>query len=134
MAKVRAVFRCSECGGAAPKWAGRCPACGEWNTLAEESDEPVVDRSGHRRTFAVDEHPRRDTSMEKLASLKPLHPEIEGATGYRLTVTGPVHISAFPTLKLVAEDVGMAQSAGDSVSDTINEMMVAPAMVSANCR
>ena len=29
-------------------------------------------------SFAVDEHPRRDTSMEKLASLKPLHPEIEG--------------------------------------------------------
>lgn len=29
-------------------------------------------------TFAVDEHPRRDTSMEKLAALKPLHPEIEG--------------------------------------------------------
>jgi acetyl-CoA acyltransferase len=28
--------------------------------------------------FGVDEHPRRDTSMEKLASLKPLHPEIEG--------------------------------------------------------
>jgi acetyl-CoA C-acetyltransferase len=29
-------------------------------------------------TFAVDEHPRRGTSLEKLASLKPLHPEIEG--------------------------------------------------------
>jgi acetyl-CoA C-acetyltransferase len=28
--------------------------------------------------FAVDEHPRRDTSMERLAALKPLHPEIEG--------------------------------------------------------
>ena len=28
--------------------------------------------------FAVDEHPRRDTTMEKLASLKPVHPEIEG--------------------------------------------------------
>jgi acetyl-CoA C-acetyltransferase len=28
--------------------------------------------------FSVDEHPRRNTSMEKLASLKPLHPEIEG--------------------------------------------------------
>jgi len=28
--------------------------------------------------FCVDEHPRRDTSLEKLASLKPLHPEIEG--------------------------------------------------------
>ncbi len=28
--------------------------------------------------FSVDEHPRRDTSLEKLASLKPLHPEVEG--------------------------------------------------------
>jgi acetyl-CoA C-acetyltransferase len=28
--------------------------------------------------FSVDEHPRRDTTLEKLASLKPLHPEIEG--------------------------------------------------------
>jgi len=38
----------------------------------------VVGRDGVKRTFAVDEHPRRETSMEKLASLKPLHPEIEG--------------------------------------------------------
>ena len=38
----------------------------------------VVNRAGDRSVFAVDEHPRRETSMEKLASLKPLHPEIEG--------------------------------------------------------
>ena len=38
----------------------------------------VVERDGSTRTFAVDEHPRRSTSMEKLASLPPLHPEIEG--------------------------------------------------------
>ena len=38
----------------------------------------VVGRDGSRSTFAVDEHPRRDTTMERLASLKPLHPEIEG--------------------------------------------------------
>ena len=37
----------------------------------------VVNRSGERSAFAIDEHPRRDTSMEKLAALKPLHPEIE---------------------------------------------------------
>jgi acetyl-CoA acetyltransferase family protein len=35
-------------------------------------------RDGTTKTFVVDEHPRRGTSMEKLASLKPLHPEIEG--------------------------------------------------------
>jgi len=38
----------------------------------------VTRRDGTTFTFAVDEHPRRGTSMEKLASLKPLHPEIEG--------------------------------------------------------
>jgi acetyl-CoA C-acetyltransferase len=38
----------------------------------------VTRRDGARTIFAVDEHPRRTTSMEKLASLKPLHPEIEG--------------------------------------------------------
>lgn len=35
-------------------------------------------RDGSTFEFDVDEHPRRETSLEKLASLKPLHPEIEG--------------------------------------------------------
>jgi acetyl-CoA acyltransferase len=38
----------------------------------------VVGADGVKVTFAVDEHPRRGTSMEKLAALKPLHPEIDG--------------------------------------------------------
>jgi acetyl-CoA acetyltransferase family protein len=38
----------------------------------------VTRRDGSTTTFAADEHPRRDTSMERLSSLKPLHPEIEG--------------------------------------------------------
>ncbi|MGW1028550.1 thiolase family protein [Streptomyces sp. NPDC002577] len=38
----------------------------------------VTRRDGTRFTFAVDEHPRRNSSIEKLASLKPLHPEIDG--------------------------------------------------------
>jgi acetyl-CoA C-acetyltransferase len=38
----------------------------------------VTRRDGTAVTFAVDEHPRRGTTLEKLASLKPMHPEIEG--------------------------------------------------------
>ncbi len=34
-------------------------------------------RDGSTKIFSVDEHPRRDSTMEKMASLKPLHPEIE---------------------------------------------------------
>ena len=38
----------------------------------------VERRDGETVTFATDEHPRRGTTMEKLGSLKPLHPEIDG--------------------------------------------------------
>ena len=40
--------------------------------------EEIVPIETPHGLFAVDEHPRRDTSMEKLAKLKVLHPEIEG--------------------------------------------------------
>src|SRR5712675_2050992 len=37
MTRTRVRFSCSECGAQAPKWLGRCPECGGWDTLAEES-------------------------------------------------------------------------------------------------
>jgi DNA repair protein RadA/Sms len=37
VSKARTVYRCTECGADHPKWAGRCDACGEWNTLVEET-------------------------------------------------------------------------------------------------
>jgi acetyl-CoA acetyltransferase family protein len=40
--------------------------------------EVPAGRRGETRTFDTDEHPRRDTTIEKLAQLRPLHPEIEG--------------------------------------------------------
>ena len=39
MAKLKTVYRCSECGGSSPKWLGRCPSCEGWGTLIEEVDE-----------------------------------------------------------------------------------------------
>ena len=36
MAKVKKAYFCSACGYEAPKWLGKCPACGEWNTFTEE--------------------------------------------------------------------------------------------------
>ncbi len=36
MAKVKSSFFCQSCGYESPKWLGKCPACGEWNTFVEE--------------------------------------------------------------------------------------------------
>ena len=37
--KVKSVWYCTSCGNESPKWMGRCPACGEWNTMVEEPRE-----------------------------------------------------------------------------------------------
>lgn len=34
--KYKSLWFCSSCGADSPKWAGRCPSCGEWNTMVEE--------------------------------------------------------------------------------------------------
>ncbi len=44
MAKTKTRYVCQECGSAQPKWMGRCPDCGEWNTLVETIVETI--RSG----------------------------------------------------------------------------------------
>ncbi len=51
MAKIKTVFYCTECGNETPKWQGRCPVCGQWNTLQEHIEKP--DHSGRIRTSSV---------------------------------------------------------------------------------
>jgi DNA repair protein RadA/Sms len=47
-------FICQNCGAAAPRWAGKCEACGEWNTLIEEGNEGQRRNSRKGRLFAIE--------------------------------------------------------------------------------
>ncbi len=40
MAKLRLVYRCTECTGSFPKWSGKCVSCGAWNSLVEDVEGP----------------------------------------------------------------------------------------------
>lgn len=40
MAKSKTVYVCSSCGNDSPKWLGKCPVCGEWNSYVEEIIKP----------------------------------------------------------------------------------------------
>ena len=42
MAKVKTVFFCTSCGNETPKWQGKCPSCGAWNTLQEHIEKPAA--------------------------------------------------------------------------------------------
>lgn len=79
MAKIKSVYICSECGYESPKWYGKCPSCGEWNTMNEEikdtskSSPTVKSRSfsSYAKPYSIteistdDEH-RYDTGCREL--------------------------------------------------------------------
>ena len=41
MAKTKTVFFCTNCGNETPKWMGRCPSCGAFNTMEEHTEKPA---------------------------------------------------------------------------------------------
>jgi len=41
MAKTKTIFYCTNCGNETPKWMGRCPGCGAFNTMQEHIEKPV---------------------------------------------------------------------------------------------
>ena len=43
--KVRSVFVCQQCGAKSPKWVGKCPECGGWNTMVETQEELKIQSS-----------------------------------------------------------------------------------------
>ena len=51
MARAVTLFACQSCGATAPKWLGRCPECGDWNSYVEEAREkpaPAAAVAGRR--------------------------------------------------------------------------------------
>jgi DNA repair protein RadA/Sms len=50
MPRSATIFACTACGHESPKWHGRCPGCGEWNTMAEEKRASAPARSSAARS------------------------------------------------------------------------------------
>ena len=50
--KAKTLFYCTQCGNETPKWQGKCPACGEWNTVVEQ---PVAQtrKAGAKSTVSI---------------------------------------------------------------------------------
>ncbi|WP_367433567.1 DNA repair protein RadA [Snodgrassella alvi] len=52
MVKQKTQFQCRSCGGQSPKWQGRCPHCGEWNTLEETIVLPAANGNSRFQSWA----------------------------------------------------------------------------------
>lgn len=54
--KLKTVYVCSNCGETSPRWMGRCPSCGSWNTMNEdvvaEAPKQVLPQPNRRQPLA----------------------------------------------------------------------------------
>ena len=57
MVKIKTVFGCQNCGYQSPKWLGKCPDCGSWNSFVEEVVSPAADRPGHSLAISAQDVP-----------------------------------------------------------------------------
>lgn len=57
MKKHTIVYQCQSCGFVSPKWLGKCPDCGQWNTLVEERQRDTL-RLERRTGFTESSRPR----------------------------------------------------------------------------
>lgn len=53
MSKSKTIYFCQNCGNQSPKWIGKCPACNEWNTYAEEVVDKAEEKLQEKRGYAV---------------------------------------------------------------------------------
>src|ERR1700720_128952 len=70
MARSSSVHVCSACGHDEPRWHGRCPGCGEWNTLVEESRGRVAPRLDRAAGAAVAPVALGDVSAPEVPRLR----------------------------------------------------------------
>ncbi|MBR1732305.1 MAG: DNA repair protein RadA [Alloprevotella sp.] len=89
MAKAKTVYVCSECGQEAQKWVGRCPSCGQWNTMKEFKVPPPSGASRRGEAVYKSSAPGegggavllRDVSAEALPRLDMCDPELNRVLG-----------------------------------------------------
>lgn len=53
VSKLKSTYFCQSCGAQSPKWLGRCPSCGEWNTYVEEIIQKSEEKPGNWRSTST---------------------------------------------------------------------------------
>ena len=66
MAAAKSLWYCTNCGNESPKWMGRCPACGEWNTMVEAPVEKKSAGSGSKGLAAKASNSRKPVYLKEI--------------------------------------------------------------------
>lgn len=65
MANTRTLFLCQHCGAQSPKWIGKCPSCGEWNTYVEE----IIRKETHATPWRKKERNQKEMRPQRIGEI-----------------------------------------------------------------
>lgn len=71
--KVKSAFFCQECGYQSPKWLGKCPSCGQWNSIVEEVILKEEVKAGTWRSVKPTQEPSKPKRLEDILSNENFH-------------------------------------------------------------
>jgi len=81
MPKVKTAFFCQNCGYETPKWTGRCPSCGEWNTLVEEiiqrEEKTITEKIWREETHPENKKAHKIDEVTMQQQLRMITPDAE---------------------------------------------------------
>ena len=103
MAKSKAVtqFVCCECGASSPRWLGKCPSCGKFNTMVEELVKPAENKSERKAVYGGRARPLSEIKFENYNRTSSGMSEFDNVLGGGI-VTG--------SLVLIGGDPGIGKS------------------------
>ncbi len=102
MAKYKSAWFCSECGAESPKWQGKCPACGAWNTMVEE-------KISSRQSKSVTVGARQKSKPQKVSEIELINePRIKMPSGELNRVLGGGLVAG--SLVLIGGEPGIGKS------------------------
>ena len=94
--KEKSVFFCKSCGNESPKWFGKCPACGEWNTCVEEKEVRSKKQEDRRQKTEVVPMPIKEiTNAEEQRIILP-YEELNRVLGGGLVLGSLVLVGGEP--------------------------------------
>ena len=69
--KLKTVYVCSNCGETSPRWMGRCPSCGSWNTMNEDvvAEAPKAGLSGGKSAAPARQEGVTSLTARRLADI-----------------------------------------------------------------
>ena len=70
MAKTKLVFFCTQCGNETPKWMGRCPGCGAYNTMQEHIEKPVASGRMKAAPVGMSRRPQSLSDVDSCAEIR----------------------------------------------------------------